>query len=71
MVKKSSITHPTHKGIPVKVFQMARFNGKKEDVSSRFAGQEITDADIEHEKKQAWEVMNTDTPVNVYYEVVI
>ena len=67
---KSSIK-PTYKGKPVKVLQVARFDGKKEDVSSRFAGQEITDADIEYEKKQAWEVMNTDTPVNVYYEIVV
>lgn len=67
----TSTTHPTYKGKSVKVFQVSRFNGKKEDVSSRFAGQKITDADIEYEKKQAWEVMNTDTPVNVYYEVVV
>lgn len=66
-----STTHPTYKGRLVTVFQVLRHTGEKRDVSHRFAGQKITDADIEHEKKQEWKVMNTDTPINVYYEVVV
>ena len=60
---------PTLNGKPVKVFQVAR-NGSKTDVTNRFAGQKLTQHDIDHEKNRKHEVLTTDTPVNVYYEIV-
>jgi len=60
---------PTFNGKPVKVFQVTRFDGKKTDITSRFSGQKITQQDIDYEKKCKIEVLTTDTPANVYYEI--